>query len=215
MKIREPLNTLTHFIGIILSVAALITLMITAIMKKSPVSLVGGVVFGISLILLYSASTIYHGYNGSEKVILRLKKLDHAMIFVLIAGTYTPICLIALRGPLGYGLLIGIWSLALIGMVTKVIFIHMPRWLSAGMYLFMGWISVAFIYPLSKTLPTNGFLWLIIGGLFYTVGAIFYATKSEKIKLGSFGFHEIFHLFILAGSAAHFILIQRYLIAIA
>ena len=215
MKIREPLNTLTHFIGIILSVAALITLIVTAIMKKSPVSLAGGIVFGISLILLYSASTIYHGYNGSEKVILRLKKLDHAMIFVLIAGTYTPICLIALRGPLGYGLLIGIWSLALIGMVTKVIFIHMPRWLSAGMYLFMGWISVAFIYPLSKTLPTNGFLWLIIGGLFYTVGAIFYATKSEKIKLGNFGFHEIFHLFILAGSAAHFILIHRYLIAIA
>lgn len=215
MKIREPLNTLTHFIGIILSVAALITLIVTSIMKKSPVSLAGGIVFGISLILLYSASTIYHGYNGSEKVILRLKKLDHAMIFVLIAGTYTPICLIALRGPLGYGLLIGIWSLALIGMVTKVIFIHMPRWLSAGMYLFMGWISVAFIYPLSKTLPTNGFLWLIIGGLFYTVGAIFYATKSEKIKLGNFGFHEIFHLFILAGSAAHFILIHRYLIAIA
>lgn len=101
MKIREPLNTLTHFIGIILSVAALITLIVTAIMKKSPVSLAGGIVFGISLILLYSASTIYHGYNGSEKVILRLKKLDHAMIFVLIAGTYTPICLIALRGPLG------------------------------------------------------------------------------------------------------------------
>lgn len=213
MKIREPLNTLTHFIGIILSVAALITLIITAIMKKSPVSLAGGIVFGISLILLYSASTIYHGYNGSDKIILRLKKLDHAMIFVLIAGTYTPICLIALRGPLGYGLLIGIWSLALIGMVTKVIFIHMPRWLSAGMYLFMGWISVAFIFPLSKTLPTNGFLWLVIGGLFYTVGAIFYATKSEKIKLGNFGFHEIFHLFILAGSAAHFILIHRYLIA--
>lgn len=215
MKIREPLNTLTHFIGIILSVAALITLIVTSIMKKSPVSLAGGIVFGISLILLYSASTIYHGYTGSEKVILRLKKLDHAMIFVLIAGTYTPICLIALRGPLGYGLLIGIWSLALIGMVTKVIFIHMPRWLSAGMYLFMGWISVAFIYPLSKTLPTNGFLWLIVGGLFYTVGAIFYATKSEKIKLGNFGFHEIFHLFILAGSAAHFILIHRYLIASA
>lgn len=215
MKIREPLNTWTHFIGIVLSVAALITLVITAIMKRSPVSLAGGIVFGISLILLYTASTIYHGYNGDDQIILRLKKLDHAMIFVLIAGTYTPICLIALRGPLGYGLLIGIWSLALIGMVTKVIFIHMPRWLSAGMYLFMGWISVAFILPLSKTLPTNGFLWLIIGGLFYTVGAIFYATKSEKIKLGRFGFHEIFHLFILAGSAAHFILIHRYLIAIA
>lgn len=215
MKIREPINTWTHFIGIILSVAALITLIITAIIKKSPISLAGGIVFGISLILLYSASTIYHGYSGSDQIVLRLKKLDHAMIFVLIAGTYTPICLIALRGPLGYGLLIGIWSLALIGMVTKVIFIHMPRWLSAGMYLFMGWISVAFIYPLSKSLSTGGFLWLIIGGLFYTIGAVFYATKSEKIKLGRFGFHEIFHLFILAGSAAHFIMIQRYLISIS
>jgi hemolysin III len=209
---REPVNTWTHFIGIFLSIAGLTTMVVSAAMDQNPISLAGGIIFGLSMILLYTASTVYHWYNGSPKVILKLKKIDHAMIFVLIAGTYTPICLIALGGKLGTYLLVGIWGLALIGIVTKMLFIHMPRILSAGIYLFMGWISVAFIYPLSKTLDLAGFFWLVAGGLLYTIGAIFYASKSERIKIGVFGFHEIFHLFIMAGTAAHFILIQGYII---
>lgn len=208
---REPVNTWTHFIGIFLSIAGLTTMVVSAAMDQNPISLAGGIIFGLSMILLYTASTVYHWYNGSPKVILKLKKIDHAMIFVLIAGTYTPICLIALGGKLGTYLLVGIWGLALIGIVTKMLFIHMPRILSAGIYLFMGWISVAFIYPLSKTLDLAGFFWLVAGGLLYTIGAIFYASKSERIKIGVFGFHEIFHLFIMAGTAAHFILIQGYI----
>ena len=208
---REPVNTLTHLVGIILSFVGLVVMIVNAVMKHNVVYLVGGIVFGLSMIALYSASTIYHGFNGKKEIILRLRKLDHAMIFVLIAGTYTPICLTALKGTLGNVLLIAVWALAIVGIVMKVLFIHMPRWLSAGMYLFLGWISIIFIYPLFKALPFNGFLWLVIGGLFYTVGSIFYATKSEKIKIGKFGFHEIFHLFILAGTFAHFILINNYI----
>lgn len=208
---REPINTITHLIGIILAFVALVAMVINAIMKENMTYLIGGIVFGISMILLYSASTIYHWYKGDSKSILRLRKLDHAMIFVLIAGTYTPVCLTALKGPLGTGVLILVWSLAIIGTVSKVMFINMPRWLSAGMYLFLGWISILFIVPLFKALSTEGFLWLVTGGVLYTIGSIFYASKSEKINIAGFGFHEIFHLFILAGTAAHYILINHHI----
>ncbi len=210
MRMREPLNTVTHLIGIVLSVLALSVLLIASVIKQSPIALVGGLIFGLSMIALYSASTIYHWYIGSEGIIKRLRKLDHAMIFVLIAGTYTPICLLTLEGWLGLGLLIGIWTMAIGGIVLKLVFINMPRVLSAGLYLFMGWISLAFIYPLYKALPIEGFVWLVLGGVLYTIGSIFYASKSEKIKIGNWGFHEIFHLFIMAGTLAHFIMIFQY-----
>lgn len=210
MKMREPLNTMTHFVGVLLSIAGLITLMITFILQKDPISLVGSIIFGLSMIALYTASTVYHWYDGDEGVILKLRKLDHAMIFILIAGTYTPICLIALKGPIGNGLLISIWSLAIIGIVTKLFFINMPRWLSAGMYLLMGWLSILVIAPLFKALPLKGFIWLVTGGVLYTIGSLFYASKS-KIMIGQFGFHEIFHVFIMAGTLAHFILVQNFL----
>jgi len=208
---REPINTITHFIGIFLGFIGLIVMIVNALIKQSPVYLIGGIIFGLSMILLYSASTIYHWYNGKASAILKLRKLDHAMIFVLIAGTYTPICLTALKGTLGTVLLVLVWSLAIIGTVSKVMFINMPRWLSAGMYLFLGWLSIFFIVPLFNALPTGGFIWLVTGGLLYTIGSLFYASKSEKIKIAGFGFHEIFHLFILAGSLSHFILINQYI----
>lgn len=208
---REPINTITHFIGVFLAFAGLIALIVNAVLKNNPVYLAGGIIFGISMVLLYGASTLYHWYNGASAAIRRLRKLDHAMIFVLIAGTYTPICLTALKGTLGNTLLILVWSLAIVGTISKVIFINMPRWLSAGMYLVLGWMSVFFIVPLFKSLPTAGFMWLVTGGLLYTIGSIFYASKSEKIKIAGFGFHEIFHLFILAGTASHFILINNYI----
>ncbi|HAS74947.1 MAG TPA: hemolysin [Clostridiales bacterium UBA8960] len=208
---REPINTITHLIGIVLAFIALIAMIINAVWKENVTYLVGGIIFGVSMILLYSASTIYHWYKGDSKSILRLRKLDHAMIFVLIAGTYTPVCLTALRGTLGTVVLVLVWSLALVGTVSKVIFINMPRWLSAGMYLFLGWISIFFIVPLFNALPTGGFVWLVVGGVLYTIGSLFYASKSEKIKIAGFGFHEIFHLFILAGTTAHYILINHYL----
>jgi hemolysin III len=212
MRFREPVNTWTHFVGIILAALAMTVMVWNAALKHNMTLVSGAIIFGISMILLYSASTIYHGFNGKKEIILRLRKLDHAMIFVLIAGTYTPLCLTVLKGALGTGLLIGVWSLAAIGIITKVIFIHMPRWLSAGMYLFLGWISILFIYPIFKAMPISGFVWLVLGGLFYTIGSIIYAIKSERLRIGLFGFHEIFHLFILLGTLSHFIMINNYVI---
>ncbi|MBS7527212.1 hemolysin III family protein [Fusibacter paucivorans] len=211
MRVREPINMWTHFAGIILAAIGLTVMVWRAVLKHNPSLITGVVVFGVSMILLYTASTVYHGFNGKKEIILRLRKLDHAMIFVLIAGTYTPICLTALKGKLGYGLLIAVWSLAIIGIVTKVIFINMPRWLSAGMYLFLGWLSIAFIYPIFKAMPVPGFVWLCLGGVFYTVGSIIYAIKSDKLRIGAFGFHEIFHLFILLGTISHFIMVNNYM----
>lgn len=208
---REPINTITHLIGIIMGAVALVVMIMNAVMKDSTSYLIGGIVFGVSMILLYGASTLYHWYNGKDSAIKRLRKLDHAMIFVLIAGTYTPICLTALKGTLGTVMLILIWSLAIVGTVSKLLFINMPRWISAGMYLFLGWLCIIFIVPLFKALPPEGFFWLVTGGVLYTVGSIFYASKSEKIKIAGFGFHEIFHLFILAGTLAHYILINHYI----
>lgn len=209
---REPINTITHFVGAIFALIGMLVMIVKGIVESHTLYLVGGIVFGISMILLYSASTIYHWYKGKDQTILRLRKLDHAMIFVLIAGTYTPVCLLGLKGTLGYVLLILVWALAIIGTISKVLFINMPRWLSAGMYLFLGWLSIFFIVPIYKALPFGGFVWLVIGGVLYTIGSVFYASKSEKIKLGGFGFHEIFHLFIMAGTFAHYIMVNGYLV---
>ncbi len=212
MQMREPVNTLTHLFGILFAAIGLVIMLFNAIPLGDVSMIVGAVVFGISMILLYSASSIYHWYIGKEHTQLVLRKIDHSMIFILIAGTYTPICLTALKGTLGTVLLIVIWALAIIGLLTKVFFINMPRKLSAGIYLFLGWIAIFFIYPLIKSIPLQGVIWLVLGGIFYTIGSIIYAKKSEKIKWGAFGFHEIFHVFILLGTFSHFMLVNQYLI---
>lgn len=207
---REPINTWTHLVGMIFSFVGMVILLATAVVNKSMISFIGGLIFGISMILLYGASSIYHWYNGKKEILLKLRKLDHSMIFVLIAGTYTPICLTVLKGTTGTILLIAIWGLAIVGILAKQFFINMPRQLSAGLYVFMGWVSILVIYPLFKALPISGFLFLVIGGVLYTIGSVFYALKPEKFQFGNWGFHEIFHLFIMAGTLAHFILIHHY-----
>lgn len=208
---KEPANTITHLIGAVLSVIGMIFMIAKAVMNHSGFYLAGGIVFGISLIALYSASTIYHWIPGSEQLSAILRRIDHAMIYVLIAGTYTPVCLVTLRGPLGYGLLTAVWVLAFIGIGLKVAFMNAPRWLYTGCYLFLGWLAIFFIWPIYKAMPTGGFVLLLTGGLLYTVGSVIYATKSKKIRLLGLGFHEIFHLFILGGSLTHFIMVSHYL----
>lgn len=207
---KEPANTITHLIGAILSVVGLVYMLVKAVTAHNPYFLAGGLVFGISLIALYSASTIYHWVPGSEKVTAALRKVDHAMIYVLIAGTYTPICLITLHGLLGTALLIGVWSLALIGIVMKLVWMSAPRWLYTGCYLFLGWLAIFFIWPIYKAMPMGGFLLMVGGGLAYTIGSVIYAKKSEKLRFLKLGFHEIFHLFILLGSLSHFLMITQY-----
>lgn len=210
LHMKEPGNTITHLIGALLSVAGLVYMIYLAVKEQNGFYLAGGLIFGISLIALYSASTIYHWIPGSERLSSILRKIDHAMIYVLIAGTYTPICLITLKGITGTALLIGVWTLAITGIVVKFFWMSAPRWLYTGFYLFLGWLAVFFIYPIYKSMPVAGFICLVTGGVLYTVGSIIYAKKSEALRLARLGFHEIFHLFILAGSAFHFIMVSRF-----
>ncbi len=212
IKIKEPVNSLTHLVGAVLSMIGLILMIIKSVTNQSGAQLAGALVFGISLILLYSASTVYHWLTVPEKVGKVLRKLDHSMIYVLIAGTYTPVCLLALKGVLGWTLFGIIWGLALIGIVMKMFWLNAPRWLYTSFYVVLGWIAIFFIMPIYRAIGIGGFLLLLGGGVLYTVGSVIYATKSEKIRISVFGFHEIFHLFILGGSIAHFIMVEQFLL---
>ncbi|WP_461206193.1 PAQR family membrane homeostasis protein TrhA [Clostridium sp. DL1XJH146] len=211
-SIREPINSITHLIGIVLSAIGLILLLVVSINSGDYIKIISSVIFSIGLIGLYTASTVYHWSLGSKNKLLILRKLDHTMIYVLIAATYTPICLISLKGFTGYLLLIIVWTLAIAGIILKLIWLDAPRWLYTSFYLGLGWAAIFVIYPLYKILPTTGLILLFGGGLSYSIGAIFYATKSKKIKIWKFGFHEIFHLFILLGSFLHYLMVYNYII---
>jgi hemolysin III len=207
---REPASGFSHLAGAVLSVAALISLLYVAINNRDVWQIVSFSIFGASMILLYSASATYHLVNASEKVVKILQKIDHSMIFVLIAGTYTPICLTLLRGSLGYRLLTLIWSCAAAGIVMKMFFFNIPRLLYTGIYLIMGWIAVFVIVPLYRAGGSLPLLWLLAGGLMYTAGGVIYALKKPDILPGWLGFHEIFHIFVILGSTAHYVMIFRF-----
>lgn len=166
-------------------------------------------IYGLSMVLLYSASTLYHCVNTSVRGRIALRKLDHSSIYFLIAGTYTPICLIPLRGAWGWTLFGVIWGLALLGLVMALLWINAPRWLTAGIYIFMGWLAIIAIYPLSQAMPGRGLFWLLLGGVVYTIGGVLYALKWPGRGNPRFGCHEIFHVFILLGSVCHFLLMYQ------
>lgn len=207
--IKDPMSALTHFLGFILSIFAVVSLVLKAIEVGDALHVAAFSIFGGSLVLLYLASTVYHIVKP-ERISLALKKVDHMMIFVLIAGTYTPICLIPLNGTVGLTMLAIIWSATIFGIFFKIFWINAPRWIYTGLYLAMGWIVVFAIYPLAKSMPAGAIAWLVGGGLAYTVGALIYATKWPKMRSEWFGFHEVFHCFVLLGSFCHFILIYQY-----
>ncbi len=210
--IKEPINTLTHLLGAILSGVALIYMMYQSIISGNPYKIAGATTFGISLILLYTASTVYHWTFSSEKLYTILRKIDHSMIYLLIAGTYTPICLVTLKGKLGWTLFALIWSLAISGIIMKIFWLNAPRWLYTAFYVILGWLAIFFIGPIYRALPFNGFVWLFSGGVLYTLGALIYATKLPLFKFKYLGFHEIFHIFILLGSLSHFIMVSKYVL---
>lgn len=211
---REPINGFTHLFGALVSLVGLILLI--AKVLSSPygnnLQLTAAITFGVSLIFLYTASSVYHLVNSTEKIIAFLRRLDHSMIFILIAGTYTPVCLIALSGHLRWIILISVWIMAISGVLFKMIWFNLPRWVSTAFYIFMGWFVIFFIKPIAYSISSLGILWLILGGVFYTIGAIIYAAKPRKLKFKHFGFHEIFHIFILLGSFSHYICIFRYVL---
>ncbi|NDL66753.1 PAQR family membrane homeostasis protein TrhA [Anaerotalea alkaliphila] len=212
LRIKEPVSALTHFIGVLLSLGALGMLVARASAMGGALHVASFAVFGASLVLLYSASTLYHAVDAGPKVDRLLKRIDHMMIFVLIAGTYTPVCLIPLEGTIGIVLLATVWGVAATGILLKAFWIHAPRWLSTGMYILMGWIVVFAIHPLFRSLSGPGFAWLVAGGVSYTIGGLVYGAKWPPFKSRWFGFHELFHVFVLAGSACHFILVYAYLV---
>ena len=204
---KEITSALTHLGGAIFGLLALGLLLNAAIKAGSLLALISFLIFGLSMIFLYSTSCIYHFIDSSKKKAkLIMRKLDHIMIFVLIAGTYTPVCLLVLNKDLGYKLLALVWSVTIIGAFIKIFWINAPRWVSAGLYLGMGWLSVLVFMPLVKNMAPGGIFWLVAGGLLYTVGGIIYGLKKPNIDKPWFGFHELFHLFVLAGTFCHFMM---------
>ena len=205
-KLREPVNSLTHWGGAILALVGLIALLIIG--WDTPAKIISFTIYGVSLIFMFSASATYHMVRVKDKALEIFRKIDHAAIYVLIAGTYTPFCINAFEGFWKWGMLSIIWSLALIGIVVKIFYIRAPRWLNAGIYIVMGWLSVLSAGEMLAALPAWVFIWLITGGVIYTLGAIVYMTKIFNFKPGVFGFHEIWHIFVLLAAAAHFVAVM-------
>lgn len=213
-KIKEPGSAITHFIGMLMAVFAGIPLILKAASELKAIPLLSAIIYVSSMILLYFASTVYHTFDVSEKINRRLKKFDHMMISVLIAGSYTPICLLVLEKPLGYFLLALVWSFAAIGILIKAFWINCPKWFSSVLYIGMGWTCVLAFTQILNALSPAAFAWLLAGGIIYTIGGIIYALKLPIFnnKHKHFGSHEIFHLFVMGGSACHFIVMYVFVI---
>lgn len=204
-KLREPVNGLTHFGAAIAAAVGLIVLLIVG--HDDVRKLISLLIYGLSLLLMFSASAIYHSIKAKPGTIQVLRKLDHAAIYLLIAGSYTPFCLNLFTGFWKWGLLAIVWSLAIIGIVVKLFTINAPRWVSAGVYVGMSWLSLAAINEMLAVVPVIGMVWLFVGGLIFTLGAIVYATKTMNFVPGVFGFHEVWHIFVILGCACHYVAI--------
>ena len=213
VKIKDPGSALTHFIGMMMAMFASTPLLIKASRQPEKIHIVVLSIFIVSMIFLYAASTIYHTLDLSAKVNIRLKKIDHMMIFILIAGTYTPICMIALPQPLGICLLSLVWAIASVGIIVKMFWIMCPKWFSSMLYIGMGWICVLAFTQLLNSLPRAAFLWLLAGGIIYTIGGVIYALKLPLFdaKHKYFGLHEVFHVFVMGGSICHFIVMYVFI----
>lgn len=212
ITIREPGSAITHFIAMMMAVFATVPLLVKAGIQSGWENFLAMAIFMGSMILLYGASATYHSVDLTGRSLRVFRKLDHMMIFVLIAGSYTPVCLIVLGGKLGYTLLALVWGIAAVGMLVKACWITCPKWFSSVIYIAMGWVCVLVFGPLLKTLSVPAFLWLLAGGIIYTVGGVIYALKLPifNAKHKFFGSHEVFHLFVMGGSICHFIFMYLY-----
>lgn len=204
------MSGLTHFIGIIFAVVALILLLERPFLTQKTAHIISFSIFGGAMILLYTFSTLYHWLPLSGKHLETFRKIDHIMIFVFISATYTPVCVITLRGTWGTSILASVWALTILGLFLKIFWLNAPRILYTGIYLLMGWIIIVALWPLAHLMDPRGLFWMALGGLFYTIGAVIYALKKPNLWPRVFGFHEIFHIFILLGSFSHFWMIYRY-----
>ncbi len=208
--VREPFNAYSHLVGAIGALVLLVYLIVNS--SEDPgASRISFIVYGITVFLMFASSSIYHAVNVTFETEERFRMIDHIMIYLVIAGTYTPICTIVLEGNWRLWMLIGIWSFALIGIIKKVFWMSAPRWFSTVLYLLMGWVSVIIFPNLWDQLPHMFSYWIAIGGLFYTIGAIIYGIKKPDPFPEVFGFHEIWHLFVLGGAFSHFWAIYKFL----
>ena len=212
--IKDPGSAITHFIGMLMAIFAAIPLLIKAAHEPSRIYIISIAVYAVSLILLYAASTTYHTIDKSEKVNTVLKKVDHMMIFILIAGSYTPICLLVLQGKTGIIMLSIVWGIAVLGILIKAFWVFCPKWVSSVLYIGMGWTCVLAFTKILNSLTPAAFGWLLAGGIIYTLGGIIYALKLPIFnnRHKNFGSHEIFHLFVMGGSACHFILMYAFIL---
>ncbi len=199
----ERMNSITHLLGVVLAIVGLIFLVVRAALTGDPWKIVSCSIYGGTLVTLYTSSTLYHSIKGASKRVFQ--KFDHSAIYLLIAGSYTPFTLVTLRGPWGWSLFAVVWGLAVIGILQDILFAKRRGILSVIIYLLMGWIAMVAIRPLSRALPGAGMILLVAGGLFYTIGVVFYALDKKIIHS-----HGIWHLFVLAGSACHFFTIFLY-----
>ena len=211
-RIKDPGSALTHFVAMIGAAAASVPLLIKAAGEPDTVHFTALLIFIVSMILLYAASTVYHTLDISEKANQLLRKLDHMMIFILIAGTHTPVCLIVLGNTSGYFLLALVWGIALAGMLVNALWINCPKWFSSLVYIALGWICLIAFRQIILALPRAAFGWLLAGGLIYTAGGVIYALKLPLFnsRHRNFGSHEIFHLFVMGGSLCHYILMYAF-----
>ncbi len=201
----EKFNAWTHLVGAVLAAAGSIWLLVMASLDGSPQKIISVAIYGVTLVLLYSVSTVYHSVRGRSKVIMQ--KFDHLSIYLLIAGSYTPFCLVTLHGPWGWSLFGIVWGMAVIGMLQEIKPRSEARILSIVIYAVMGWIVLVAVNPLLAALGTAGFIWLATGGVMYTVGIIFFAL-DHRLRHA----HGIWHLFVIAGSLLHFVAIAHYVI---
>lgn len=212
--VKDPGSAITHFIGMLMAIFAAVPLIIKAAHEPGRIYLVSIIIYAASLILLYAASTTYHTFNRSEQVNTMLKKIDHMMISILIAGSYTPICLLVLGGRRGLFLLTVVWSFAVVGILIKAFWVYCPRWVSSVLYIGMGWTCVLAFTQILNSMSAAAFLWLLAGGVIYTAGGVIYALKLPifNLKHKNFGSHEIFHLFVMGGSACHFVVMYVFVL---
>ena len=215
LKIKDPGSALTHFIGMVLAILAATPLLVRAAHTPGPLHIAALAVFICSMILLYTASTVYHPFDISESVNRLLRKIDHMMIFILIAGTYTPVCLIVLGNPAGYRLLALVWGIAVLGILINALWINCPKWFSSCVYIAMGWVCVTAFREIVAALSPAAFGWLLTGGIIYTIGGVIYALKLPifNSRHKNFGSHEIFHLFVMGGSFCHYMMMYGYIAA--
>ena len=211
-KVKDPGSALTHFIAMILAIIAAIPLLSKAGHDSGHMHISALAIFILSMIGLYAASTIYHTLDISPKINKLLRKIDHMMIFFLIAGTYTPVCMIVLGDKTGLTMLTLVWGIAIVGILINALWITCPKWFSSLIYIAMGWVCILAITKILSSMPRAGFMWLLAGGIIYTVGGIIYAMKLPffNSRHRYFGSHEIFHLFVMGGSLCHYVMMYRF-----